>query len=444
MRKSISTRSFFITTVFVILFIYACTKGGGGNNPPPNPCSGVTVSVSGTTTNPSAPGAANGSISVTASGGSGFTFSINGGAFQASGNFPNLGAGSYTITAKNGNGCTGSGSFTLTDPNPCAGVTITVTGTTVNPTMGSSNGSITASASGGAGGFTFSLNGGTFQASGAFNNLAAGSYTVTAKDANGCIGSNTFNLVAINPCAGVTITVTGTTVNPTAPGATNGSITASASGGAGGFTFNLNGGTFQASGTFSNLGAGNYTVTARDANGCTGTNSFTLTAPNPCAGITITVSNAVTNNTPCQAANGIITVTPGGGTGPYTFSLNGGGFQVSNTFSNLAPSTYSVAAKDANGCTGTNNATINNLPEGPLFAAVRTVLQNNCVSCHNNTISEGGMNWTVDCNIVQFKDRIKARAVDGNPSPMPPSGLMPASERQKITDWINAGGRFTD
>jgi hypothetical protein len=54
------------------------------------------------------------------------------------------------------------------------------------------------------------------------------------------------------------------------------------------------------------------------------------------------------------------------------------------------------------------------------------------------------MNWEVDCNIVNFKDRILARAVNANPSPMPPTGLLPPSERQKITDWINAGGRYVD
>jgi hypothetical protein len=54
------------------------------------------------------------------------------------------------------------------------------------------------------------------------------------------------------------------------------------------------------------------------------------------------------------------------------------------------------------------------------------------------------MNWTVDCNIVNFKDRIRERAVNGNPSVMPPTGSLPASEKLKITNWINAGGRFTD
>ena len=97
-----------------------------------------------------------------------------------------------------------------------------------------------------------------------------------------------------------------------------------------------------------------------------------------------------------------------------------------------------------NGCVGTANATVNNVTAGPLFQAVRTLLNNNCTSCHNSTLSEGGMNWTVDCNIVNFKDRINIRAVTGSPSAMPPSGLLPASERIKITNWINAGGRFSD
>ena len=445
MKKLISFRSLSLILLSVIFVVYSCGSKGGGVNPPPNPCAGVTVSVTGTVTNPSAPGASNGSISATASGSSGFTFSINGGVFQSSGIFSNLAAGSYTITAKDGNGCSGTSTFTLTAPNPCAGVTITVTGTVVNPTTGNNNGSITASASGGAGGFTFNINGGTFQAGGTFSNLGAGTYTITAKDANGCTGSAVFTLVATNPCAGVTITVTGTVTNPSAPGATNGSIAASASGGAGGFTFNINGGAFQATGTFSNLGAGAYTIMAKDANGCTGSATFTLTDPNPCAGVTITVSNAVTGNTPCQSPpSGSITVTPGGGTGPYTFKLNSGAFQSSNIFSNLVAGNYTVTAKDVNGCTGTGNALVSNLPEGPLFAAVRNVLQANCISCHNSVQSEGGMNWTIDCNIVTFKNNIKLRAVDGNPSPMPPSGLIPASERQKIVNWINAGGRFTD
>lgn len=423
------------------LLVYACS-GGGGSTPPPNPCAGVTVTVTATTTNPTL-GQNNGSISAAATGGTGFTFSLNGGAFQGSGNFTNLGAGTYTVTARNSNGCTGSASVTLTAPNPCAGVVITVTGTTVNPTTGQNNGSITANASGGAGGFMFSLNGGAFQSSGTFTNLAAGTHVVTARDANNCTGSANFTLVATNPCTGVTITVSGTTTNPTTAGGTNGSISASATGGTAPYMFSLNGGAFQSSGTFNNLGAGNYVVTARDANNCTGTANFTLT--DPCTGVTITVTTTVTGNTPCQPSNsGSITASASGGTGPYMYSLNGGAFQSSGTFNNLAPGSYNITARASNGCTGSTNATVNNLPAGPLFTQVRDLVNTHCVSCHNSGNPNGGMNWTVDCNIVQFQDRIRARAVDGNPSPMPPGGLLPVSERQKITNWINAGGRYTD
>ena len=249
---------------------------------------------------------------------------------------------------------------------------------------------------------------------------------------------------APDPCAGITITVTGTVVNPSASGSSDGSISATASG-AGGLVFNINGGTFQASGNFTGLAAGSYIITAKNSNNCTGSSTFTLTGPNQCTGVSITLSNTIVNNSPCQSpATGSITVTAAGGTGPYTFRLNNGAFQSSNIFSALVTGSYIVTARDVNGCSASTSATVLDMPAGPLFAAVRTVVQNNCVSCHNGTVTEGGMNWTIDCNIVTFKDRIKIRAVDGNPSPMPPTGFIPPSEQQKIINWINAGGKYSD
>lgn len=57
--------------------------------------------------------ATNGTITATATGGSGFTYSIDGTNFVSSGTFATLAPGAYTITAKNSNGCTGSKSFTV-------------------------------------------------------------------------------------------------------------------------------------------------------------------------------------------------------------------------------------------------------------------------------------------------------------------------------------------
>lgn len=80
---------------------------------------------------------------------------------------------------------------------------------------------------------------------------------------------------------------------------------------------------------------------------------------------------------------------------------------------------------------------------GPKYQAVKALINTNCAisGCHAGTQSP---NFTVDCNIINNKLLIKARAVDGIPSFMPPTGPLPVSERNKITEWINAGGRFTD
>jgi hypothetical protein len=167
--------AFFYVLYVITLIIIINFSCGKGSNPPADPCSGVTVSVNGSSTPASTSSARDGSISITASGGSGFTYSVNGGAFQSSATFSGLAAGSYSVTAKTSDGCSGTTSVTVSvAPNPCAGITISVTGSSNNPTSTTTNnGSITASASGSSG-FTYSLNSGAFQASGTFNNLRVG------------------------------------------------------------------------------------------------------------------------------------------------------------------------------------------------------------------------------------------------------------------------------
>lgn len=249
--------------------------------------------------------------------------------------------------------------------------------------------------------------------------------------------------VPANPCATTSISVNAVTTSPTA-GAANGSIVATASG-ATGFSYSLNGGAFQAAGFFSNLSAGTYTITAKTSAGCTGTGTFTLINAVNCSAVTINVNPTVTGVTPCVTASGSITAAASGGLAPYTYSINGASFQSAASFSNLNAGTYTISAKDANGCTGTQTGiVVGTQSPGTLFLAVKSIIQSNCVSCHNATVAQGGVNLNADCNIVSAKDRIRARAVDGNPSPMPATGLLPAADRQAITNWINAGGRVTD
>lgn len=169
-------------------------------------------------------------------------------------------------------------------------------------------------------------------------------------------------------------------------------------------------------------------------------------APNPptgggCAAKNITVTATTTNAAGC--AGGSITATASGSTG-FTYNIDGGAFQSSGTFSNVNAGDHTIIAKDGEGCT--KSATINVVATagGPLFSAVKAIIVANCNSCHTGAAAQGGQNFGSDCNIVNAAARIKARAVDGNPSFMPQGGQLNANDKQAITNWVAAGGKYSD
>lgn len=342
----------------------------------------------------------NGTITATASGGSGFQFSLNGAPFQDGGYFDGLEPfRNYNVVAKNSWGCTDTAIVSILTVDPCAGITIVVTATKVDATVGQSNGTITATATGGTG-FTYSINGGPFQNSGNFSNLAAGNYDIMAKSENGCLGTKQVTIGTNDPCAGVTVTVATTQTNPTT-GQSNGTITATATGGSG-FTYSLNSGAFQTSGNFTGLAAGNYTITAKNSNGCTGVTSVALGAANPCTGVTVTVTTTQVNPATGQS-NGSITASATGGTG-FTYSLNGGAYQTAGTFSGLAAGTYTITAKNSNGCLGSKQVTLAaTSPCASVSIVISTVIVNNtpCVTPASGKITvtaTGSTGFTYNIN----------------------------------------------
>ena len=421
---------FFMTTLMVI----SCGKEDGVVATA-NPCASKNIIVAGTITATTSPTSSSGSIVATASGSSNFTYSLNGATAQSSGTFSGLAVGNYTIVAKDADGCTGSQSFSVTS-TPCPSILVTATITQASsPTA--TNGSIVASATGSTS-LTYSLNAGAFQATGTFNNLAVGSYTIVARDANGCSGSNGFSVTSAS-CP--TITLSTTVANTSGPTAANGNISISVSGGAAPYTYSRDAGaTFQASNTFSNLAAATYTVVAKDANGCLSSSVGTtvgVTCP------TISASASTTTTIKCESNTGTLTITASGSTG-LTYSLNGGAVQSSNTFTALGAGAFSYSVRDANGCTTTGSATVSQAAAGTRFLAVKAVMASSCVSCHGGSSPQSGINLADDCTIVNQATRIKERTVDGNPSVMPPSGFISTADRQKIVDWINAGGKHNN
>ena len=278
-------------------------------------------------------------------------------------------AGTYSLTVTDACGATATQSFSITQP---AVLAATLTPTNVTVCNGNNNGSIVVSnPTGGAGTYEYSINGTTWQSSGTFTGLTAGTYQVSIRDA-----ASTSCVIDLDGTAGTQLTeptqLTGSVTAVNVTGCfnnTNGSITATATGGSGTYQFSIDGNTWQTSGVFP-LGAGTYQVSVRDAANITCTEDLdgagtVLTQP-----VQLTNTNAASNfngvSISCNGgSNGSITATPAGGTSPYTYQWYTGSNTSSSisgataaTLSNRHAGAYTVQVTDANGCTTTTTTTL--------------------------------------------------------------------------------------
>jgi len=234
--------------------------------------------------------------------------------------------------------------------------------------FGGFNGSAVIGFSGGNPGYTFSLSPGpTNQASNVFSNLAAGSYTATVTDANGCIA--TVPVVIVQPTQ---LTYTTTITNASCNALCNGQIQINPNGGTAPYDYSHdNGMTFTPSNPITNLCAGSVDLVVRDFNGCLVNSTVNITQPTPVTA-TFTTVNPVCNG----SCDGSITVTANGGVPTYNYSLNGGTSQASNTLLNVCAGTQNVIVTDANGCTLQVNPVLVNPPAVQINLV--TMVESNC------------------------------------------------------------------
>ncbi|MFH2141362.1 MAG: SprB repeat-containing protein, partial [Bacteroidota bacterium] len=224
-------------------------------------------------TNVTCNGDNDGTINITASGGTGvLSYDIGAGA-QPSGNFSGLSGGIYTVTVTDANLCTATSSaFTITDP---VAISIDSEASTDITCNSDNDGTITITASGGTGVLSYDIGSGA-QPSGNFSGLSGGIYTVTVTDANLCTATS--SAFTITDPAVISIDSEAST-DITCNGDNNGTITITASGGTGALTYDIGLGG-QATGNFIGLSGGIYTVTVTDINLCTATSSaITITDP---------------------------------------------------------------------------------------------------------------------------------------------------------------------
>ncbi len=311
-----------------------------------------------------------------------YTYSFNGSTFSSTTTYNNLATGTYSLTVKDANGCEFvAPSIVLSSSNGPTAVNVIET----DPGCSQSNGSIVVgTVTGGVAPYTYSFNGSTFSSTTTYNNLATGTYSLTVKDANGCeFVAPSIVLSSPNGPTAVAITK-----SDPGCGQNNGSITiGTVTGGTAPYTFSLNGNAFASSTSYPNLGAGTYSVTVKDANGCElVAQSTTLTNPNAPTNIVYTSTNAK-----CDGSGGTLTVSnTTGGTAPYTYSFNGSAFTPTLNYNNINASNYSLIVKDANGCEFTKSIIIN--ANSPLSASFSATVQ----SGGNDTLTEvttnGGYN----------------------------------------------------
>jgi hypothetical protein len=328
-----------------------------------------------TTTNASCSNS-DGAIQISASGGSGaLQYSLNSTTWQGNGTFNNLSAGTYTVYAKDGNGCTKT---TFVAVNNLGGPSLSVVSSTNVNCYGASNAIISLSATGGSGLLLYSINGTTFQSSGSFTGLAAGTYYATVKDASGCLD---IKQVIVSQPSQLNFTPTSTAV--LCNSGSDGHIAINnVTGGTGTMIYSIDGINFQSGNTFSGVSAGVYATYVRDASGCLTTHTVSVMEPSILTAIA-TVGNATCN----KSANGDINVVASGGTAGYSYSLDGVNFFPAGDFSELTAGTYTITVKDANGCTISINSSVTQ----PSVLTSTTVVGNaTCGNADGNILITGG------------------------------------------------------
>ncbi|MEQ1744411.1 MAG: T9SS type A sorting domain-containing protein [Saprospiraceae bacterium] len=282
-------------------------------------------------------GAADGAILLIINGGTGLTYLWSTGATTP--DLSDLGAGTYTVTVTDAQGCSAVVEGTIDEPEEL-GIGAVVTGVSC---FGRSDGSMALHVSGGVLPYTYAWsNGPTTQN---LSGLAAGTYTATVTDGNGCQG-----IAADEVTEPSALELALTAADADCNGASTGGILSVTSGGTPSYDFAWS--TGDTGEHLVGVPAGTYTLTLTDSNGCTRSTSAAVGQP------LAIVASATTTEAGCAGAtNGSITVMVGGGNPGYMFSWSNGPSTQNQT--NVASGTYTLTITDGSGCSSTVSATVN-------------------------------------------------------------------------------------
>ena len=296
------------------------------------------------------------------------------GSAGATQNLTNVQAGGYTVTVSDQFGCTGTASYTLTQPQPITAVT-----PITNPhCFGYTNGVAGVTPSGGSGAYHYAWSTTPAQTTQQAINLGAGIYSVSVTDDSACLAI--FIDTLVDPLA---ITFGSPIItNASCPNVSNGKIQAVPQHGIGSYTFLWSNGKTDNPDTA--LAIGTYTVTATDSNGCFASATATVI---PLTQLLVSIASV---NVSCFGlTNGSATATASAGTPIYTYVWNNSA--KTPTISNLTLGTYTVSATDNNGCTASNAVTI---IQPDQLVETLTAIRTSCPSSIDGSIVDSGSGGT--------------------------------------------------
>jgi gliding motility-associated-like protein len=343
-----------------------------------------------------------------------YSYSIDGFTYFLIDSFNSVCPGSYTMTILDLHGCSATAPFTINQPTP---VVLGPVDSTAPRCYNGNDGQYTVVASGGTpgSGYQYSGDGGvTYQTNPHFTGQTPGTHLVTVKDGNGCTTTYTITVLNAPPNDSYSTVITPVTCN----GGSDGSITASINGGGTlppyTYAWSYNGvPNGQTTPALTGIPAGTYVPYILDGNGCQVFGPADSVVPQP----TPITDTYVVTPTKCNgSSDGIISVTPSGGTPPYTHSWSNGDNTANPN--NFAVGPYTDTIRDANGCVHIDNTIIMTQP-----TPVTEILTPTPISCPGDSdgtitvVASGGTpgytyNWSPISSSSATVSGLKAGSYD--------------------------------
>lgn len=274
------------------------------------------------------------------------------------------GPGTYPVVISDAGNCTFSTSISISSSNGPTAATVN----TIAAQCGQSNGQlIITSVTGGTSPYEYNFNNTNFSSINSYT-IGSGTYPLIIRDQGNCTYSTTIIIPQNQGPSDISYNI-----SPSVCGQNNGVITITgATGGTAPYSYNFNNEGFSTTTSYT-VESNNYPVIVQDAGGCTYSISISVPNTNP-------VFTPITQiqSPSCESNDGSVSVlSVSGGTSPYEFNFNNGGYGNVSSFSELSTGIYTISIRDNIDCIYEYTVSVNKSEEEPILFVPNSFSPNN-------------------------------------------------------------------